>query len=398
MKNKDNKLSYVVITPYTILKSRTGGVIARLLSRIELELVGAQMLLPDTQLVQNYAELTYKSVSSKDQKAAELLKNYILEQFSPSDSGPRRIMLLLFKGDNPCEKLRAVVGRISALDSKVKDTKITGETIRDTYADLVYDNDGALRYFEPAVLSPQDDDLLRDKLQIFADASSHCSNLIENLKYDDASNIERTLVLIKPDNWKYPSAKPGNIIDMFSRTGLRIIGCKIYQMSVADGLKFYGPVKDALRNKLAPKIGQRARELLERELKIKISPEMNDKLSEIAGIPFADDQFSQIIEFMTGRRPENCTQDDFNKPGTVKTMALVYEGKNAVKRIREVLGPTDPTKAPSGTIRKEFGKDVMVNTAHASDSIENAKREMDIINIKHNPIAEIISNHLEDQG
>ena len=60
----------------------------------------------------------------------------------------------------------------------------------------------------------------------------------------------RTLVIIKPDNWRYPSSRPGNIIDMLSRTGLRIVGCKLYRMSVEEALEFYGPVKNALREKL----------------------------------------------------------------------------------------------------------------------------------------------------
>ncbi|MDC7245935.1 MAG: nucleoside-diphosphate kinase, partial [Sphaerochaetaceae bacterium] len=40
----ENSLSYVLVTPYTIAKSRTGGVLARLLSRSDVELVGAQMI------------------------------------------------------------------------------------------------------------------------------------------------------------------------------------------------------------------------------------------------------------------------------------------------------------------------------------------------------------------
>jgi len=45
-------------------------------------------------------------------------------------------------------------------------------------------------------------------------------------------------------------------------------------------------------------------------------------------------------------------------------------------KIREVLGPTDPAKAPPGSIRREFGSTIMVNAAHASDSPDNARREM----------------------
>ncbi|MDR0316761.1 MAG: nucleoside-diphosphate kinase, partial [Treponema sp.] len=51
-----NSLSYVLVTPYTIVKSRTGGVFSRLLSRSNLELVGAQMFTPDTAFAKEYAD------------------------------------------------------------------------------------------------------------------------------------------------------------------------------------------------------------------------------------------------------------------------------------------------------------------------------------------------------
>ena len=63
---------------------------------------------------------------------------------------------------------------------------------------------------------------------------------------------------------------------------------------------------------------------------------------------------------------------------------------NAVAKIRDVLGPTDPSKAPPGSIRREFGSTIMVNAAHASDSPENAKREMGIINVGENNFRQII--------
>jgi nucleoside diphosphate kinase len=375
-------------------------VLARLLSRTDLELVAAQIIAPDRKLSEEYAALTYKSVESRDKESAELLRNYILSEFVPLNGVPRRIMFLVFRGENPCERLFSVVGKISRAD-KIRDIKITGETIRDTYADIVYDNDGSLRYFEPAVLTPPCGNLVDEKLRLFAEATRSSSNLVESLQHDDMRGIERTLVIIKPDNWHYPSSKPGNIIDMFSRTGLRIIGCKIYQMSVADALKFYGPVKDTLRDKLAPKIGKLAKEILEKEFKIsmKDSADAEAKLAEIAGLPYADDQFAQIVEFMSGSRPEAAAKENIDgRPGIVKSMALVYEGKNAVKRIRDVLGPTDPTKAPGGTIRREFGKDIMVNTAHASDSAENAKREMAITQIEKNNMSDIVLSYIGEKS
>jgi nucleoside diphosphate kinase len=79
-------------------------------------------------------------------------------------------------------------------------------------------------------------------------------------------------------------------------------------------------------------------------------------------------------------------------------MVLVYEGENAVEKIRNVLGPTDPTKAPGGTVRREFGSNIMVNTAHASDSPESAEREMKILGIEENNCAIVMMDYLKLMG
>jgi nucleoside diphosphate kinase len=68
--------------------------------------------------------------------------------------------------------------------------------------------------------------------------------------------------------------------------------------------------------------------------------------------------------------------------GTEECLAIVYEGVNAVNKVRDILGSTDPSKASCGTVRREFGTNIMVNAAHASDSPENAVREMAIIDIE----------------
>lgn len=389
------EITYVLITPYTILKSRTGGVIARLLSRTDLELVAAQILAPTKEFAEEYAQSLLEATKKRgDEFSAKLLSDYVLKNFSPINGIPRRVMMLLFKGENACKKVYSVVGTINP-EIKQRDTKITGETVRDTYADLVMDENGEVKYFEPAVLTAPTFEYAINRLKMFAEFAKDQPNIFEHCQYEDTEGIERTLTIIKPDNWRYPSAKPGNIIDIFSRTGLRIIGCKIYQMSINEALEFYGPVKNVLREKLAPKIGEQAKALLEKELKIKIPHDVAKGLTEIAGVPYADDQFNQIVGFMAGRRPDECPPSEYDSPGKVKCMILIYEGKNAVRKIREVLGPTDPTKAPSGTVRREFGQDVMVNTAHASDSIESAQREMKILKMDRNNLSSIIFDYLK---
>ena len=52
----------------------------------------------------------------------------------------------------------------------------------------------------------------------------------------DSPAMERTLVLIKPDNFRFPTGRPGNVIDFFSRTGLYIVAIKVHCMSTAEAL------------------------------------------------------------------------------------------------------------------------------------------------------------------
>jgi nucleoside-diphosphate kinase len=54
----------------------------------------------------------------------------------------------------------------------------------------------------------------------------------------------------------------------------------------------------------------------------------------------------------------------------------VLEGENAVAKYREVMGATDPAKAAPGTIRKDFAESIEANSAHGSDSPDNAKQEI----------------------
>ncbi len=389
------ELSYVIITPYTIAKSRTGGVLSRLLSRIDLELVGTQIFAPSLELVQEYAASLYKQSIDTGSASPKLLSDFVLNTFSPTNGRRHRVMLLLFKGEDACRKLSDIAGAIYPENRSIE--SINGETIRDTYADLVKDQDGNIVYFEPAVLTPRTQDVAYENLKLFAPFMSQEPNIVENMVYPENAKVERTLVIIKPDNWKFASSRPGTIIDMFSRTGLRLIGCKKYQMTVSEALEFYGPVKDALIGKLGPMFGSRAKVVLEKEFGLPLSESLDKTLQDSFGVEYATDQFYKIIEFMSGTRPDKCPAEEMNNPGKVKCMVLIYEGEDAVNKIRDVLGPTDPTKAPGGTVRREFGHDVMVNTAHASDSPENAVREMGVVKIQNNECSaimqEFVNNH-----
>src|SRR5438128_12377527 len=169
------------------------------------------------------------------------------------------------------------------------------------------------------------------------------------------------------------------MIEFFSRTCLFIVAVKLHRMSVAQAMEFYGPVREVLRTKLKDSVASRAKAALEKELGFPIPQPVEQQLGEMLGPIFGDQQFDNIVRFMAGKTPAECTIGEANKPGSEKCIALVYEGIEAIRKIRDVLGPTDPSKAPPGSIRREFGSSIMVNAAHASDSEENARREMTII-------------------
>jgi len=299
--------------------------------------------------------------------------------------------VLLFRGEDAVKKVRDVVGNFS-LD------RVGGETIRDTYGDLIFDdaNHEKVRYFEPAVLAAPNQAEANEKLKLWASYSESDGGLLKdiiNYASQDAAP-ERTLVLIKPDNFRFPTGRPGNVIDFFSRTGLFIVGIKVHRMSVAEAEEFYGPVREVLRSRFNSATGAKAKLVLENEFKFDLPGEVTQKIGEMLGPLAGENQFENIIKFMSGRQPSLCEPALRHQPGTEKCIALVYEGLDAVRKIREVLGPTDPSKAPPGSIRKEFGQTIMVNAAHASDSPDNARREMGIINFGSNEFRSVIEENL----
>ncbi|MFI3257355.1 MAG: nucleoside-diphosphate kinase [Spirochaetales bacterium] len=391
------ELSYVVITPHSIVKSRTGGIIARILSRTDLELVSAQIFAPDESFVNEYMEsLKNPALYAISSEQSELFQDYVRENFMPSEGRKHRAMLLLFQGEDAISKIFKICGPMSETGFTDHE-KTAGETVRDTYADLIWaDKEKRIvKYFEPAVVFARSVESIKYTLNMFSKFLRNQENIVENITYENPEIIERTLVIIKPDNWNYASSRPGSIIDMFSRTGLRIIGCKMFRMSVSQALEFYEPVKDVLVEKHSANFGEKACKILEKEFSMTLSDISKQYLTDGFGKNYANEQFEKIIEFMSGIRPDQCPKEYITEPGKVKSMVLIYEGEHAVQKIRKVLGPTDPTKAPGGTIRKEFGHSVMINSAHASDSVENAKREMNIVRINENTLTLHIDEYLK---
>ena len=353
MQNED--LAYAILTPYSMRKSRTGGIIARLISRTGLDLVAARMFAPSEELVRRYADTIVSETEPGHRATQELIRQYVLRNFTGEKLGQRaRVLILVFRGPNAVERMKTTVGHISHEET-------SGETIRDTFGDYITDDSDKVTYFEPGVVAAFDASAIERDLKLWAKFSDRDGGLLEQaVRFPSNAQIEKTLVLIKPDNFKFPNVRPGAVIEVFSRTGLYIVGFKVHRMSVAQAEEFYGPVLAVLQEKLGHAKGR--------------------------------DAWEDIVQFMAGARPSDTLPEKRDAPGSEKCIALVYQGENAVSKIRDVLGPTDPAKAPPGSIRKEFGQTIMINAAHASDSVENAKREMAIVRPEENNFKALIEN------
>ena len=369
------ELAFVLINPYTVSKSRTGGVIARYISRTGLDLVAARMFAPHAQLAAAFAA-QIRGDAEIEPVVRPLLADYVEREYGPDPATGqrRRVMMLLFEGENAIQLVKDVTGPIRPTNS--------GESVRDTFGDYILDPAGAVKYLEPAVFIGPNAHAVGETLKLWAKYSAECGGLVDAAgDVAQGASTEEALVILKPDNFRFASARPGLIIDIFSRSGLRIVGAKIHRMTVAEAEVFDGPVRDVLREKLKGKVAERAAKAVAAELGMEIPEAVKGTLGDLLGPMFGDNQFYQIVQFMTGRWGEGLVDEEKAKPGTLRCLLLVYAGPNAISRIRSILGPTDPSKALPGSVRREFGQDIMVNAAHASDSVENARREMRITKV-----------------
>ncbi len=370
------QLTYALITPYSLYKSRTGGIIGRLIANANLELVGVRMFIFSDEFVDKYRDLVSSTVEEPEIRQA--WSNYIdtnLRWENPWHAAPR-CMFLLLEGENAVRHLKEeVIGPVTE--------QPMGDTIRGTFGDYIVNDDGKVQYFEPAVITCPNPDISMEHLKLFAEyALSDGGVLCGKVEYPEEP--ECSLVMLKPDNFYRRSRRPGNIIDTFSNTGLRIVGAKLFNMTVAQGEEFYGPLKDIFVNKL---------QFLVRNV-------VHTRLADAFDFPFTEDdadvlakhlaernalcEFNKIVEYMTGLEPDKVPPTEKSSASMTKCLALLYEGPDAISKIRRVLGSTDPNKAEPGTVRSDFGRDLMRNGAHASDSPKNAIRERKIVGLHEN--------------
>lgn len=368
------ELAYALITPYSLLKSRTGGIIGRLLST-GLEFEAARMMAPSDEFVDRYKELL--SRQDIQSPVREALLDYCDAFLRPANrlGISNRTMLLLFRGENAVQVLNDIVGPISRTPR--------GDTVRGTYGDYVVERDGRVHYFEPACLICTDPKMMPEHLRLLSEFADRDGGIVTHaVKLPPDVRPETTLVILKPDNFRRGSARPGNIVDMFARTGLFIVGARVLHLTVAQAEEFYGPLRKIFVDKLRANVIARASESLRKAFEFDIPAEAIERIGDILKVYNAEHEFNRIVEYMTGRNPAKLTSPgERHMPGVEKCLALLYHGERAVEKIRDRLGTTNPREAKAGSIRSVYGDDLMRNAAHASDSVASAERERRIIGL-----------------
>ena len=127
--------------------------------------------------------------------------------------------------------------------------------------------------------------------------------------------MERSLVLIKPDAMQRGLA--GTIITHLEKQGLKMVALKMLHLDKALAQRHYAIHRDK---------------------------------------PF----FEGLVNYIS----------------SAPIVAIIFEGKEAVKVVRKAIGATDPAQAEAGTIRGDFGLDIERNTVHGSDSVKTAEEEI----------------------
>src|SRR5207247_8832986 len=169
-------------------------------------------------LAKRYAETIVTETDARHRATQGLIRDYVLKNFTDEKNGQRpRVLFLVFCGSDAVEKIRGTVGHIVH-------ERTSGETIRDTYGDYITDDSGKVTYFEPGVLATFDPKAVEHDLKLWAEFSDYDSGILDRVvPFPANAQVETTLVLIKPDNFRFPNLRPGGLIEVLLRSGISII-------------------------------------------------------------------------------------------------------------------------------------------------------------------------------
>lgn len=460
--NKGDELAYAVVTPYSLHKSRNGGILARLLWA-DVNLIAARMYAPKpgSGFIEEYCDAIYdpeeKSIPLHNQRR---IIEYVLRNFGkPNVHGiSNRLMLLVFSGPNAQQEILEAVG---SLNQPVRGDNVRGtfgDNVQVSGSDLEYDAafmrlkalqtkyqalrrvpapDYRSEFFEPAVLAGPTPELTEAHLRIFRKyAYSDGGYVIGAVDDVDSRRAETTMVILKPESLHRRDPMPGNLMDFFSRTGMRITGCKVMEMSVDQARQFYGLKVPQFRRVLRGMVAERARQIVDRARALtehaldrldadshkamtpayaldlvqkadelyatepgpgdvkpavvaRIYEELRGRLVDLAPDDafferISDDlkelnaqvEFNELISYMTGRNPD--TGEKLNHDEETRCMLLLYSGPDAMNTIRKRLKE----------LRKIYGQNILVNRAHASDPDEDPENEVRVLGMPNSPEGE----------
>ena len=116
---------------------------------------------------------------------------------------------------------------------------------------------------------------------------------------------------------------------------------------------------------------------VERNLDSKIKSFFETKKLKILNSKKVKISKEEASEFYKVHQTKPFYNDLCNYLSSGPIVVMILEGDNAVSKNRELMGATDPFKAEEGTLRKMYGISIDKNSVHGSDSIENAKKEID---------------------
>src|SRR5437773_2329098 len=179
------ELAYVIVTPYSMRKSRTGGIVGRLISRTGLDLVGGRMFAPGAELTKRYAETVVTETDPRHRATQQLIREYVLKNFTGEKNGEHaRVLFLIFRGSDAVEKIHRTVGHIVH-------ERTSGETIRDTYGDYITDDTGEVTYFEPGVLAAFETESVERDLKLWAEFSDRDGGILDySINFPARAKIE----------------------------------------------------------------------------------------------------------------------------------------------------------------------------------------------------------------
>ncbi len=299
----NEELAYALITPYSLHKSRTGGIIARLLwADVHLSAVRMYAPEPGGDFLEKYCDAIYDPEESEvPLKFQRLVIEYVMENLArPNVKGiSNRMMVLVFQGPNAQRDIKNAVGHIGR--------DVRGDDVRGTFGDFIIETgesgdvnkvkDRTQRvlerypllkdvdmtseknsFFEPAVLTATSKAMNEAHLKLFNQYAYSDGGFVLNALGDVDPEFETSMVILKPESFRRRNPLPGNLVDFFSRLGLFITGAKMISLSFEQAREFYGDKLEQFRSQLKGMIAEKTNEIIQK------ASVLRENISETCGM------------------------------------------------------------------------------------------------------------------